>query len=312
MMIDGSQDPLAYPGGKYVSVLRVSQIPTGNAINRAVEAAQSGFRDQDIQWDEREALTPVLSFQWGAKFDRYVRHCALLMKQLAFAARDEASRGGATLATVSGGVTHVNIDYLVRLHRADSDVFRYFDKIGVQPGHWPENDVWRTDFVSSQRTRYWRNASPRQYAWSYFKRFDFLAELRYLTRIPDANESFGLSGKLIWITEFGIPTKKLGRANRGLEHLPLFLYERGEQTPGSIKSIVWEDKWDAFLGQVDRAYLMENGVEVFLVHTLREGLQPVMNDDGHSNYAIFERNGIPRMERSTYDRFLRFFESLRQ
>ena len=125
-------------------------------------------------------------------------------------------------------------------------------------------------------------------------------------------QSFGLNGKPIWITEFGIPTKVLGRANRGLESLPLFIYQRGERVPPAVRAIVWEDKWDAFLAQVDRSYLAANGVEVFLVYTLREGLQSETSDDEHSNFSLFRRDGTARIDRPTYDRFVRFFQSLQQ
>ncbi len=97
---------------------------------------------------DEEPSTDVLSFRWGRKFNRYVAACADLMKHLAFAARDEGNQGGARLTIVSGSVTHANVDYLIRLYRADPDVFRYVDKVGIHPYHWPEHDIWRTDFVS--------------------------------------------------------------------------------------------------------------------------------------------------------------------
>lgn len=311
MRIEYSLDPAAYPGGKYLTELHQAQIPTSDLLNEGIEPTPWGFRAQDMHWHgDEEPSTDVLSFRWGRKFNRYVAGCADLMKHLSFAARDEGNQGGARLTIVSGSVTHANVDYLIRLYRADPDVFRYVDKVGIHPYHWPEHDIWRTDFVSENRKDDWRNANPRDFAKRYFKRFDFLEEIHRLTRTLGDSESFGLAGKPIWITEFGVPTKKMGRANRGLESLPLFIYQRGEPAPDDVRSIVWEEKWDVFLGQVDRTYLTRHGVEVFLVYTLREGLQSETSDDEHSNFALYRRDGTPRMDAVTHDRFLRFFESL--
>jgi hypothetical protein len=306
-----SSDPLTYPGGKYITVLHHSQIPTNDLINASIEPTPWGFADQDLHWDgEGPAQTPVLSFRWGDKFDRYVKYCAELMRRLSYAARDEGSLGGVELDIVSGSVTHVNLDYLARMYVADPEAFLFVDKIGIHPYHWPEHDIRRTDFISDSPMHEWRNANPRDFARLYFKRFDFLEELRRLSVGASAGPPFGLGGKPIWITEFGVPTKKLGRVNRSLDQL--FVYPRGETVPPAAQSVVWEDRWDAFLTQVDRDYLPANGVEAFLVYTLREGPQPAAADDDHSNYALYTRDGIPRMEQATYSRFLEFFGSLRQ
>lgn len=307
--VDAQAFPI-HPAGQYVTAPNNPQIPISEEFNRSIELVPWGVRDQDIQLDDVETPVPVLTFRWGRKFDRYVVQAAKLIKQLSFAVRDEAGRAGAPLAIVSGSVTHVNIDYLVRLYRADPEVFRYVDKVGIHPYHWPEHDIWRTDFISRTPTEHWPHADPRHYAWLLYKRFDFIEELRHITRIPDPGSSFGLFGKAIWVTEFGVPTKKIGRANQGLDNLPLFIYERGEAVPRTVRAIVWEDKWDAFLSQVDRSYLDDNGVEVFLIYTLREGLQSATSDDDHSNYALYTRDGTPRMARATHNGLLQFFQSL--
>jgi hypothetical protein len=302
--IEKSLDPTAYPGGKYVTELHFSQIPLDNRINGSLEKTDYGFRDQDVDWGElpRDRPVTVSRFDWGRKFDKYVLCCAQLLKHVSFAARDEANRGDRPFAIVSGSVTHNNIDYLSRLYQADPEVFRWVDAIGVHPYHWPDHDIWRTDFVSGFDKTRWTDASPREFAMQYFKRFDFLEEVAKLTQARDDRQSFGMAGKRIWITEFGIPTKKIGVANRGLEGLPLFIYERGADVPPGIKSIVWEDKWEAFIAQVTPDYLRQHNVEAVLIYTLREGLHGESGDDEHSNFAILQRSGEPRLAAETVSR----------
>jgi hypothetical protein len=312
--IEKSLDPAAYPVGKYVTELHFSQIPSSPRINGSAEQTDYGFRDQDMDWSglPAETSSPVSAFDWGRKFDRYVLACAQLLKHVSFAARDEGNQGRHPLAIVSGSVTHNNVDYLRRMYQADQEVFRWVDKIGVHPYHWPDHDIWRTDFVSSVDKSRWLEASPRDFAMKYFKRFDFIEEVARLTAMADPAASFGVAGKKIWVTEFGIPTKKVGVANTGFESLPIFIYERGARAPTNLKSIVWEDKWDAFLQQVSADYLRKNNIEALLIYTLREGLHGESGDDEHSNFALLHRNGRPRMADETLARLKAWFASARE
>ena len=83
----------------------------------------------------------------------------------------------------------------------------------------------------------------------------------------------------LWVTEFGIPTKKLGEANASIpKHWKLFIYDRASGIPHGVGAIVWEDKWDAFFEQVPATFLHANHVEAFLIYTLRESLENETND----------------------------------
>lgn len=310
--VELSLNPDAYPMGKYITELYTSQIPAGGQSHEPFEKTPWGYKGQDMEWEDLHLKPmPIVEAQWGRKFDKYVRCLAQLHRHLSFAVADESASLGARVAVVSGSVTHNNIDYLMRMYRADSETFRYVDKIGIHPYHWPAHDIWRDDFVSTSKKHDWRTANPRDFAFSYFKRFDFLEEISSLSKLADEAKSFGLAGKPLWVTEFGIPTKKLGEANQGLENYHLFLYERGQPVPEAIsKSIVWEDKWDAFFDQVDRAYLERHQVEAFLFYTLREGLQSETSDDEHSNFSLYRRDGNLRMDSNTGRRLHDFIRSL--
>ena len=156
---------------------------------------------------------------------------------------------------VSAGVTHNNIDYLMRMYRANSRAFAYCTAIGLHPYHWPEHNIHDTRFKSPYDLSQWRLANPRQFARQYFKRFDFFREVAKLTRLS-GHESFGLGGKKIWLTEFGIPTKVIGAHNEdNAQFVPLI---RPRSLPAEalpFKSEVWEDLWDAFFDQVTVATL---------------------------------------------------------
>jgi hypothetical protein len=70
--IEGVDNDMVNPLGKYVTELQVSQVPVSNAPGQAFERTDWGFRDQDARWS---ALLPstdhtrVLDFDWGRKFD---------------------------------------------------------------------------------------------------------------------------------------------------------------------------------------------------------------------------------------------------
>ena len=136
------------------------------------------------------------------------------------------------MVVVSSAVTHVNIDWFVRMFRANPETFRYVDKIAIHPYHWPRHDIHDMTFVDAQSRRNWPTLNPRAFAREYFKRFDFIRELAALVAEPDWEKSYGLSGKALWVTEFGIPTKKLGKANASIpKHWKLFIYDRASGIP---------------------------------------------------------------------------------
>ena len=61
---------------------------------------------------------------------------------------------------------------------------------------------------------------------------------------------------------------------------------------------------------MDREYLVENDVEALFFYTLREGLQAESNDEEHSNFAMIDGNGVPRMEAKTLGRLEDLIRSL--
>jgi hypothetical protein len=175
------------------------------------------------------------------------------------------------------------------------------------------NDVWDERFVDGKPMGEWTQASPREYAGSYYKRFDFLEELARCVRgkgggrrQPDLRAfSKALSGKQLWITEFGIGTKVIGAFNAPIADYTRFIRPReGIGLAAGHGAAVWEDLWEAFLDQVDRAYLEDNAVDALLLYSLREigvaGLD--MHDDDRSNMAVLHRDGSARMQRHTLDR----------
>jgi hypothetical protein len=313
MRIEKAMEPSAYPLGKYVTELHLAEIPTGDSFNQAYEKTPWGYQAQDAEWRERDTRdTPIESFRWGAKFDWYVRCLAEVHEHLTFAARDEGNRAGVALTIVSGSVTHNDIDYLVHMFRANPDTFRYVDRIGIHPYHWVRHDIWDTRFVSPEPKDNWRRATPRQFANDYFKRFDFLEEFAKLTRETDPVKSCGMAGKKLWITEFGIPTKSMGEANRPLAKYIKFIRPRAASPYPEAESRVWEDLWDAFLSQVDRGYLERHRVDGVLFYALRETTERHfdLTDDDRSNFAMLRRDGTPRMDPATYAKFQALLGSL--
>ncbi|MFO1477209.1 MAG: class I SAM-dependent methyltransferase [Verrucomicrobiota bacterium] len=297
--IERSLNPQACACDKYLTELHLPQIPRHDLPNKPVRPAPWGFQEQDL--DSAFAPdTPVLEFRWGAKFDLYVQCFADLHERLSREVADAMARAGVELDLVTGSVTHTNIDWLVRMHRANPDTFRHCNKIGIHPYHWPRHDIWDKTFVSKQDLSGWREANPRRFASEYCKQFNFLEQLAAFVKCGDGVSSHGLAGKGIWITEFGIGSKKLCPANHDARHnTRLFIYPRRERPPAEIVAAVWEDIYDAFLRQVDAEYLARNSVEALLFYTLREGFISHSSDDCHSNFSIYLSDGTPRLAEPT-------------
>ena len=114
------------------------------------------------------------------------------------------------------------------------------------------------------------------------------------------------------MTEFGIPTKKLGKANASIpRHWKIFIYDRASGIPDEVGAIVWEDKWDAFFEQIPAKFLHANHVEAFLIYTLRESLGNETNDENHSNFSLYTSDWSCRLDASTLKRLSDFFQSFR-
>jgi hypothetical protein len=310
--IERANNAAAEPTRKYVTELHLSQIPESDGGFAGFEPTGWGYRDQDAEWlANGAAATPVSEFRWGPKFDWYVRCYADFQAHLAAALRREADAANAPLTIVSGGVTHNNIDYLLRMARANPDAFHLVDRVAVHPYHWPGHDIWDASFVSEQETAGWEAASPREFARSYLKRFDFLKEVSRLVRDPARGGP--LFGKRIWLTEFGIPTKKLGAFNDPIREHVQFIRERREPPlPDGLSSVVWEDLWDAFLEQVTPDFLRAHDVEAIFVYSLREaGVGKLdRHDDDRANFALTLRDGTSRMDRQTFGRLSAFLGQL--
>ncbi|MCB9885300.1 MAG: hypothetical protein H6838_07400 [Planctomycetes bacterium] len=309
--IERALRPDCDPLNKYVTERHLAQIPDRTAVSRPFRKDDhGGYREQEIDWGRFKLSdapeVALLDYPWGAKFDKYVACCADLLDHASFAARDEAERGRAAVRIVSGAVAN-NLDYLIRLHRQNENVFRSFDGIGLRPYHWPRHDMHDQQFVSSVTTSGWQGATPRRFASDYCNRFDFLAEIAALCKRKTPKDSFGLAGKTLWLTEFGVPTKgagtHVGAGTRQLRNL--FVYRRGEAPPSGVHAIVWEDKWDRFLEQVTPQFLADNCVETMLLHSMRPTCSGDTGDDGRSDFALFEADcETPRMERATFRRLL--------
>ncbi len=304
--IEKALNPEAYPCDKYVTQLHLSQIPENDLPGKGCARQDGFYAQQDLALPHTE--TPLKDFNWGLKFNEYVASFADLHEQASFAAKDEIGRGNAEMVVVSSAVTHVNLDWLVRMFHTNQNAFRYVDKIAIHPYHWPGHDTHDMRFVGQLPKPDWRGVDPRQFASDYLTRFDFIQKLAELVGQRDPKTSYGLAGKAIWITEFGIPTKKLGKANAGLRSHPrMFIYDRATPVPDGIRAILWEDKWKAFLDQVSSDYLTRNHVEAFLVFTLGESPQYEANDDSHSNLALYRADWSCRLDRDVLERLADLF-----
>ncbi len=239
--IENSSDPLVYPLSKYVTELHLPQVPDEQASAPAFDGRPWGYADQDAEWrtDRTPNPTPALEFDWGEKFDWYVKCFADFQQAVADATREEADAHGVELDIVSASVTHNNVDYLARMQRANPRAFASTNKIGIHPYHWPRNDVWDTEFVGGPGLETWTSASPREFAGSYYKRFDFLEQMAALVgrRGPRASRSGprmlrdfarAVAGKKLWITEFGFGSKVLGTHNAPVAEYTRFIRPRGQ------------------------------------------------------------------------------------
>ena len=310
LKIEKALNPDAYPCHKYITQLHLSQVPENDLPGKACILKDGFYREQPLPVPAVE--TPLRDFRWGLKFDLYVEFFADLHEHVSFAAKDEIQRGRADMVVVSSAVTHVNIDWFIRMFRANPETFRYVDKIGIHPYHWPQHDIHDMTFVDTQMRKDWASVNPRVFARDYFKRFDFIRELTALVAEPDWEKSYGLSGKALWVTEFGIPTKKLGKANAAIpKHWKIFIYDRASDIPDGMAAIRWEDKWEAFFDQVTADFLHTNHIEAFMIYTLRESLENETNDENHSNFSLYTADWSCRLAPPTLTRMADFFQNFR-
>jgi len=304
------------PLGKYITELQLAQVPTSGMGGRPFEKTAWGFQDQDAAWAADVASNAtVLAFPWGPKFDWYVKCFAELQRHVAWAIKDEARKHSADITTVSGGVTHNNIDYLLRAHRACEGAFADIDKIGLHPYHWLNNDVWDTEFVTEGSVAGWAGADPRKFAGSYFKRFDFVRAFRESSGDQALDEEIRsvFGGRKLWLTEFGIGSKLHGAFNSPIADVTRFLRPRGlVGGTGGHADVVWEDMWSAFLDQVDATWFAQHDVECILLYALRELGMPGfdLDDDDRSNFALFFRDGTPRVDPPILERLGGLMSSL--
>jgi hypothetical protein len=308
--IEGVRDRLLNPVGKYVTELMLGQVPFVDRGLRSFELGPWGFQSPDAQWTllERPSVG-VLDFDWGPKFDWYVMCAAQLQTHTARAIKEEAKSRGFEMTTVSGSVTHNNVDYLVRLQRADAAAFEHIDAIGLHPYHWVNNDVWDDRFVRDDAPNGWARAHPREYADEYFKRFDFLRVLAGEGSSGDSSvdrELIALMGdRDVWVTEFGIGTKILQGVHADDPLRNRLIRPRSVVgASGGHPDVVWEDLWEAFLDQVDGSWLSRHNIGCFLLYGPRELDRPGLDlhDDDRTNLALFARDGAPRLEAHLVDR----------
>lgn len=302
--------PDAYPCDKYLSQLHLTQIPENDLPSKGCERQFGYYREQEL--GVSAPPTAVRDFRWGKKFDKYVAAFAELHAHASTAALEAITQGGAHMLVVSSAVTHVNIDWFMRMFRANPQTFHAVDAIAIHPYHWPEHDIYNLDFVSPVLQGNGLGVSPREYASHYCKRFDYLQRLADLVKQSGRIASYGMGKKPIWITEFGLQTKKLGKFNDALRnHARMFVYERAAPIPEGVKAMAWEDRWEAFLSQVSADYLRKNRVESFLIYTLRESTQGQTNDDDHSNYALYRADWSCRLAPQTLQRIAELFLQFR-
>jgi hypothetical protein len=315
--IEGAAERLVYPLGKYVTELHLPQVPHHVDPAPAFQVEPWGYGDQDAEWKVRATprRVPIVDFDWGAKFDWYVRCFCELQERLADTIHEASAGVGVPVDIVSGSVTHNNIDYLMRMARVNPRAFASVTKIGIHPYHWRDNNVWDARFVDPDTPMdEWCAATAREFAGEYFKRFDFLEEIARCVRPAEARGperpadahtqelAAALAGKKLWITEFGIGTKALGAFNSPVAELTRFIRSRAAfGLAGGHGAAVWEDLWDALVHQATAAYLREHEVECLLLYSLREAGLPQldMDDDDRSNLAILHRDGTPRMDDTT-------------
>jgi hypothetical protein len=309
--IEGALDADAYPCDKYITQLHLSQIPENDLPGKGCVRRHGFYKEQDLGFSP--VPTALRDFHWGAKFDKYVASFADLHEHASFAAKDEIKRGAAEVRVISSAVTHVNLDWFRRMFQANPETFRSVDAVGVHPYHWPQHDIHDMRFIGPSFEKDWTTMSPREFASQYCKRFDFLKVLASGVTQPNSEKSDWFPGQPIWITEFGIPTKKIGRDNPEeiLRRYPLAIYDRATPVPEGMKAIVWEDKWEAFFEQVSVEFLRQHRVEAFFIYTLRETAENETSDNNHSNFALYRSDWSSRLAPKTLDQVADFFLRLR-
>jgi hypothetical protein len=319
MKIETCGHPLLGPNWKYVTELHIPSVPASDRPSPPFEMLPFGGMDHDAAWCDYvppDPPAPVLDFDWGKKFDWYVRCFGQMQANVSRAIKEEARDRGVEIITVAGSVTHNNIDYLVRVRRAEPEAFTWIDKIGIHPYHWVENNVWMDDFVSDGGREPWSRVDPRRYAEDYFKRFDFLEAFRAKTgsRGLDKELRATFAHRALWITEFGIGSKVLGAFNAPVADRTRFIRPRAEVgAGGGYPDRVWDDLWAAFLDQVSASWLRERGVECILLYALRASATAGfdINDDDRSNLALCRNDGTPRLEAAEMNRLMALLQSMR-
>ena len=312
--IERSKSPDTMPAYKYITELHQPQIPDRYPpVVYAEKTLWGGYQEQSGNWKSDDgAHIPVLDFPWGPKFDWYVSRYAEWAKHVSFAFFDEGQRLGRRFEVVAAGVTHNNLDYLIRMHRADPGAFLYCSVIAFHPYHWPEHNIHDMSFRDRRDYTDWRQQSPRSFAAYYFKCFDFFKQFNEF--IVDAHGLWaGFKGKRIWLTEFGIGTKLHGEYNSVNAQFVPFI--RPASMPADslpAKSVVWEELWRAFLTTITPEYLHELNVEAMFFYALREVGVPGLDkhDDDRTNFAIMHRYGQPRLDRSVFDRLSGFIRGM--
>jgi hypothetical protein len=315
--IEGATEAIVNPLGKYVTELRLEQVPKTDRTPPPFEPTAWGYQPQDGAWADDRPGVPVLDFDWGPKFDWYAMCAGQLQSHCARAIKEEAARLGVELLTVSGSVTHNNVDYLVRMRRGDHSAFEHIDRIGLHPYHWANNDVWDDEFVTAGDYQGWGSADPRAYAADYFKRFDFLKALRGRSgsAAHDAEVAAVLGDRRIWLTEFGIASKAMGRFNAVIPELNRLIRPRGAVGSSAGQAdVVWEDLWTAYLDQVDAGWLRAHDVECLVLYGLHELREPWfdLHDDDRSNFALFAADERPRLAPGVLSRIGGLLSSLSQ
>jgi len=310
MKIEGARERLVNPVGKYVTELLLGQVPMTDQGIESFELGPWGLQTPDGAWTERNRPPVGVSrFDWGPKFDWYLMCAAQLQTHTSRAIKEEARAHGAELVTVSGSVTHNNLDYLLRMRRADGAAFDHIDRIGLHPYHWVNNDVWDDLFVRPEAPDGWALVDPRTYAASYFKRFDFLSVFADPPAsgdpAVDAEVRALLDGRALWITEFGIGTKILQGVNADDPDRNRFIRPRAlVGASAGYDDVVWEDLWEAFVDQVDAGWLRDHAVDCFVLYGPCEldvaGLD--LHDDDRTNLSLFAGDGSPRLDPAVIDR----------
>jgi hypothetical protein len=300
----------SFPLGKYVTELHNPQIGHWSDRHPPHEQAPwGGFQDQEGAWQDHMPMpaASILDYDFGVKFRWYVRCYAESARHMSYAFWVETR--GSDVGVLSAGVTHCNVHYLIEMYRQDPDAFSYCTAIALHPYHWPGHDIYNREFWKDESPADWRSATPREFAFHHFKRFDFIREVHALTR-KSGTESYGLEGKRLWLTEFGIPTKVLGLYNStNSRWVPFIRPEAAGAQTIPYRSVTWESLWEGFFNDVTPDKLEKHGVDAMAFYTLRETGVPGYDkhDDDRSNFSLLQRNGLPRVSPSTFERMKRFF-----